>query len=112
MTTALQVFRGSSTDTIIFSLSTLAVWVSASGILGNRFGNKIEVNRAWTFWGVVVFAIALTAIDRHGYIHGVLIVVLLPLVLRRFGTATVGPKTDQTLGCRAHERSGPYSAWA
>jgi hypothetical protein len=92
ITTGLQVFRGSSTDTIIFSLCTLAVWVSASGILGNRFGSKIKVNRAWTFWGVVVFAIALTIIDRHGYVHGVLVLALLPVVLRLVWYSDLGAK--------------------
>jgi hypothetical protein len=92
ITTGLQVFRGSAKDTIIFSLCTLAVWISASGVLGNRFGNKIEVNRAWTFWGVVVFAIALTAIDRHGYIHGVLVLTVLPIVLRLAWYSDRGPK--------------------
>ena len=92
ITTGLQVFRGSAKDTIIFSLCTLAVWISASGVLGNRFGNKIEVNRAWTFRGVVVFAIALTAIDRHGYIHGVLVLTVLPIVLRLAWYNDRGPK--------------------
>lgn len=92
ITTALQVFRGSPKDTIIFSLSGVAVWISASGVLGNRFGNKIRVNRAWTFWGVVLFAIALTVIDRHGYIDGALILALLPLVLRLVWYSDTGPK--------------------
>jgi len=92
LTTGLQVFRGSSKDTIIFSLCTLAVWVSASGVLGNRFGEKIKVNRAWTFWAVVVFAIALTITDRHSYVHGALVLALLPLVLRLVWYSDRGPK--------------------
>ena len=92
ITTALQVFRGSPKDTIIFSLSSVAVWISASGILGNRFGTKIEVNRAWTFWGVVLFAIALAVIDRHTYVHGVLVLAVLPVVLRLAWYTDSGPK--------------------
>ncbi len=92
ITTALQVFRGSPRDTIIFSLSTVALWVSASGILGNRFGNRIRIQRAWVFWGVVILTIGLSLLDRHSYAHGFLVLATLPIVLRLAWYTDRGPK--------------------
>lgn len=92
ITTALQVFRGSTRDTIIFSLSTVAVWVSASGLLGNRFGKRIRVHRAWVFWTVVLLTLSLSILDRHSYEHGFLVLATLPLVLRLAWYTDRGPK--------------------
>jgi hypothetical protein len=82
LTTALQVFRGSMLDTTIFGLSTLTVWASAAGLFGQVTGTKITVKRPVILFSVLVFALALSVFPRHSYIHGALVLAMLPLVLR------------------------------
>jgi hypothetical protein len=82
LTTALQVFRGSMLDTTIFSLCTLTVWASAAGLFGRVTGEKVKVKRPVIMFSVLIFALALSVFPRHSYIHGALVLGMLPLVLR------------------------------
>jgi hypothetical protein len=92
MTASLQVFRGSLFDTTVFTLCTVAIWISASGVLGSRFGKRLKVARPWLLWGVVVFTVALSVFPRHSYVHGILVLALLPFVLRLVWYTDRGPK--------------------
>lgn len=92
MTTALQIFRGSFFDTTVFSLCTVAIWISASGVLGAKFGKRLKIARPWLLWGVVIFTVALSVFPRHSYVHGILVLALLPIVLRLVWYTDRGPK--------------------
>lgn len=81
-TSALQVFRGSRLDTIIFVGSTLLVWVSASGVFADRVQGPLKIKRKTIFLVAALFAAALTVVPRHTFIHGVIVVAILPLVIR------------------------------
>ena len=81
-TSALQVFRGSRLDTIIFVASTLIIWVSASGLFAEDVKGPVKIKRQTIFLVAALFIAALSVVPRHTFIHGVLIVAILPLVIR------------------------------
>jgi hypothetical protein len=95
-TSALQVFRGSRLDTIIFVGSTLLVWVSASGLFADRVQGPLHIQRRTIFLISALFAAALMVVPRHTFIHGVIVVAILPLVLRLvwYGDATKKERAD------------------
>jgi hypothetical protein len=97
MTAALQVFRGSFFDTTVFTLCTIAIWISASGVLGSKFGKRIKIGRAWLLGGVLTFTIALSVFPRHSIVHGILVLAILPFVLRLVWYTDRGPKEKPDL---------------
>lgn len=92
MTAALQVFRGSYFDFTVFALCALTIWISASGVLGSRLGSRIYINRAWILWGGLAITLALSAFPRHSWVHGIVLLAILPYVLRLAWYTDRGPK--------------------
>lgn len=81
ITSWLQVFRGSRLDTIIFLSSTVVVWLSAAGIVGDSITRRIKVKRSTIFAILFVYSIVLSLVTRHTYEMGFLVVAILPFVI-------------------------------
>jgi hypothetical protein len=75
----------------------MAIWISASGVLGSKFGKRIKIGRAWLLGGVLTFTIALSVFPRHSIVHGILVLAILPFVLRLVWYTDRGPKEKPDL---------------
>lgn len=92
LTLALQVFRGSPIDAMIFGASTLLIWLDAAGFVKKSLRERPRVSNSTIAIATAVLAIALTFFPRHSYIHGFVMIAILPIVLYLVWYKDRGPK--------------------
>lgn len=92
ITMALQVFRGSPIDTMIFGSSTVLVWLDAAGFLKKSLRERINVSNSMIATAMLVLAITLSFFPRHSYLHGAVMLLILPVVLLLVWHRDHGPK--------------------
>lgn len=92
ITMALQVFRGSMFDTLIFGLCTGAIWLSAAGVLDHTLGERPRPSRYAIISLVLVVTITLGIFPRHGLVHGSILIALLAISLWLLWYKDRGPK--------------------
>lgn len=92
VTTALQVFRGSPIDTLIFGSSTLIVWLDAAGFLKKSVQERPKVSNQLIIIVMLMLGLVLTFFPRHTYLHGAVMFLILPVVLYLAWYRDRGPK--------------------
>ena len=92
LTLALQVFRGSPIDTMIFGASTILIWLDAAGFVKKSLRERVKLSNSTILIGMAVLAIALTFFPRHSYFHGFVMITILPVVLYLVWYKDRGPK--------------------
>ena len=91
-TTLFQIFRGSIVDTIIFGLGTLMVFLSAANLLNHIHLAKPHAHKYAIYTTVFVIVVALSVVPRHGELHTIVVLAVLPLALRYAWYSDRGPK--------------------
>ena len=91
-TTLFQIFRGSIVDTIIFGLGTLMVFLSAANLLNHIHLTKPHAHKYEIYTTVFVIVVALSVVPRHGELHTIVVLAVLPLALRYAWYSDRGPK--------------------
>lgn len=92
VTTSLQVFRGSPIDTLIFGSSTLVVWLDAAGFFKKSLQERPKVSNAVIAIVMLVLGISLSFFPRHTYLHGAIMIAILPVALYLVWHRDHGPK--------------------
>jgi hypothetical protein len=92
VTTSLQVFRGSPIDTLIFGGSTLLVWLDAAGFFKRNLRERPRVRNSLIAVVMLVLGIALSFFPRHTYVHGAIMIAILPVALYLVWHRDRGPK--------------------
>ncbi len=92
ITCALQVFRGSPIDTMIFGTSTLLVWLDAAGFMKKSLRERPKVSNTNIAIGFGLLGITLTFFPRHSYLHGIVMLAILPIALYLVWYRDRGPK--------------------
>lgn len=91
-TTLFQIFRGSVVDTIIFGLGTIMVFLSAANLLNHIHLAKPHAHKYAIYTAVFVIVLALSLVPRHGEVHTIVVLSVLPLALRFAWYSDRGPK--------------------
>ena len=92
LTAGLQIFRGSTDDTIFFVFSTLAVLLSGTALIRFDFLSTKHVSDNALKWAALALAIGLTVLPRHTQAGLVLFLCLLPASLLMVWGNHRGPK--------------------
>lgn len=92
VTTSLQVFRGSPIDTLIFGSSTLVVWLDAAGFFKKSLQERPKVSNALIAIVMLVLGLSLSFFPRHTYLHGSIMIGILPVALYLVWHKDHGPK--------------------
>ena len=92
ITYALQIFRGSPIDTMIFGTSTLLVWLDAAGFVKKSLRERPKVSNSTIAIALGLLGIALSFFPRHSYFHGAVMLALLPVALYLVWYRDRGPK--------------------
>jgi hypothetical protein len=92
VTTSLQVFRGSPIDTLIFGGSTLVVWLDAAGFFKKSLHERPKIGNALIAVVMLVLALSLSFFPRHTYLHGGIMIAILPFALYLVWHRDRGPK--------------------
>ena len=92
VTTSLQVFRGSPIDTLIFGSSTLIVWLDAAGFFKKALRDRPKVRNSLIAVVMMVLGITLSFFPRHTYLHGGILIAMLPVALYLAWYRDSGPK--------------------
>lgn len=92
VTTGLQVFRGSPIDTLIFGSSTLVVWLDAAGFFKKSLHERPTIGNALIALVMLVLGITLSFFPRHTYLHGAVLIAILPVALYLVWHRDRGPK--------------------
>ena len=81
LTASLQIFRGSPIDTMIFTSSTVLVWLDATGFLKKSLKERPKVSNSVIATTMLVLGITLSFFPRHSYLHGTVMLAILPVAL-------------------------------
>jgi hypothetical protein len=92
VTLALQIFRGSPIDTMIFGSSTVLIWLDAVGFLKKSLRERPKVSNSTIAIVVAMYGISLSVFPRHSYEHGALVLSILPIALWLVWYRDRGPK--------------------
>lgn len=92
VTTSLQVFRGSPIDTLIFGSSTLIVWLDAAGFFKKSLQERPKPSNALIAIVMMVLGLTLSFFPRHTYLHGAIMIAILPFALFVVWHRDRGPK--------------------
>lgn len=92
ITLALQIFRGSAIDAMIFGSSTLLVWLDAAGFVKKSLRERPKVSNANILTVLAFLGITLAVFPRHSYIHGFIMIAILPVALYLVWYRDRGPK--------------------
>ena len=92
VTTSLQVFRGSPIDTLIFGSSTLIVWLDSAGFFKRNLRERPKVRNSLIAVVMMVLGITLSFFPRHTYLHGGILIAILPVALYLAWYRDSGPK--------------------
>lgn len=92
VTTALQIFRGSLVDTVIFGCGALMVFLSAANLLNHVHLAKPHAHKYAIYTTVLVIVLALSFVPRHTPLQAIIVLAILPLALRFAWYSDRGPK--------------------
>ena len=92
ITFALQVFRGSAIDTIIFGSCTILVWLDAAGFVKQSLRERVKVSNSTIAIVMAALGITLSFLPRHTYLHGTVMLLILPVALYLVWYKDRGPK--------------------
>jgi len=81
ITTSLQIFRGSPIDTMIFGASTIITWLDAAGLVKKSLKERPKLANNLIAIVMVILGITLAFLPRHTYLHGVVMISILPVAL-------------------------------
>lgn len=92
LTAGLQIFRGSSADTVFFTFATALVLLSGTWLQRADFLSTQHVSDSALKWGALALVIGLTILPRHTQVGMVVFLCLLPAAVLLVWGNHRGPK--------------------